>query len=168
MHGVVYTRKWVARLMLDMVGYTADADLLGGVAIEPSCGCGASVEEMAARLADCARREGRFSADDMRACICAFDVDAAAVATTRALVSKVLQRAGMPEQEAGASLPHGFASGTRCSPIGHKQIGSSEIRLTSAPTASTRRSGPSRCAASAASQWARTSMSASTTRASPR
>ena len=36
-HGEVFTRRWVVELILDLTGYTADRDLGGMLAIEPSC-----------------------------------------------------------------------------------------------------------------------------------
>ena len=37
-HGEVFTRRWVVDLILDLVGYTADRDLGGLVAVEPRAG----------------------------------------------------------------------------------------------------------------------------------
>ena len=39
-HGEVFTRRWVVELILDLSGFTADRDLGGMVAVEPSCGSG--------------------------------------------------------------------------------------------------------------------------------
>ena len=38
--GAVYTRRWIADLMLDAVGYTPDKDLASVRVLEPSCGIG--------------------------------------------------------------------------------------------------------------------------------
>jgi hypothetical protein len=58
-HGEVFTRRWVVEMILDLVGYTADRDLVGMNAIEPSCGAGAFLVPMIERLADSAERYGR-------------------------------------------------------------------------------------------------------------
>lgn len=40
-HGVVYTKKWVVDLILDVAGYVPGTGISDKVIIEPSCGCGA-------------------------------------------------------------------------------------------------------------------------------
>ena len=37
-HGVVYTRPWVADLVLDLAGYDLEENLVDVIAVEPSCG----------------------------------------------------------------------------------------------------------------------------------
>ena len=39
-HGVVYTKKWVVDLILDVAGYVPGTGISDKVIIEPSCGCG--------------------------------------------------------------------------------------------------------------------------------
>lgn len=58
-HGEVFTRRWVADLILDLSGYTADRDLAQLIAVEPSCGAGAFLVPMVERLVDSCRRHGR-------------------------------------------------------------------------------------------------------------
>ncbi len=58
-HGVVYTQPWVVALILDLVGYREEYDLSALIAVEPSCGSGAFLVEMARRLARSARSHGR-------------------------------------------------------------------------------------------------------------
>lgn len=99
MPGVVYTKAWVVRLMLDLVGYVETADLASRVAIEPSCGCGAFLSEMVERLIGSAKLRGRFSKDAMRDSLRAYDVDGAAVEKSRALAASLLRGAGMPESD---------------------------------------------------------------------
>jgi adenine-specific DNA-methyltransferase len=48
--GVIYTQAWVAELILDLVGYRADADLATLVAVEPAAGEGAFLIPMVRRL----------------------------------------------------------------------------------------------------------------------
>ena len=57
-HGEVFTRRWIVELILDLSGFTADRDLAGLVALEPSCGSGAFLVPMTERLIDSCRRHG--------------------------------------------------------------------------------------------------------------
>ena len=54
-HGEVFTRRWVVELILDLSGFTADRDLGGMVAVEPSCGSGAFLAPMTERLIESCR-----------------------------------------------------------------------------------------------------------------
>ena len=54
-HGDVPTAPEVVRYMLDMIGYTADKDLSNTIILEPSCGEGEFVVEIARRLLESAR-----------------------------------------------------------------------------------------------------------------
>lgn len=62
-HGEVFTRRWVVELILDLVGYTADRDLVDMRAVEPACGSGAFLVPMIERLRDSARLHGRDLGD---------------------------------------------------------------------------------------------------------
>jgi hypothetical protein len=54
--GVVYTKRWVVELLLDLAGYTADRNLVERVAVEPSAGEGAFLSVMIERLVDSCQR----------------------------------------------------------------------------------------------------------------
>jgi adenine-specific DNA-methyltransferase len=56
--GVVYTKRWVVELLLDLAGYKVDRDLAESVAVEPAAGDGAFLIVMAERLIESCRREG--------------------------------------------------------------------------------------------------------------
>ncbi len=58
-HGEVFTRPWVVDMILDLVGYTVDIDLGSRVIVEPSCGSGAFLGRIAARVASSAKLHGR-------------------------------------------------------------------------------------------------------------
>jgi adenine-specific DNA-methyltransferase len=58
-HGEVFTRRWVAEIILDLVGYTADRDLGALTIVEPSVGSGAFLVPLADRLVESARAHGR-------------------------------------------------------------------------------------------------------------
>ena len=46
-HGVVYTKRWVVEIILDMVGYRSGTGLAQKKIVEPSCGCGAFLAAIA-------------------------------------------------------------------------------------------------------------------------
>ena len=51
-HGVVFTKKWVVDMILDLIGYIPGTGLVDKIIIEPSCGSGAFMTAIAERLAD--------------------------------------------------------------------------------------------------------------------
>jgi adenine-specific DNA-methyltransferase len=61
--GVVYTKRWVVELLLDLAGYTSSANLVDTIAVEPSAGDGAFLGRMIERLADSCERQGRAISD---------------------------------------------------------------------------------------------------------
>lgn len=62
-HGEVFTRRWVVDLILDLVGYTADAGLSQKLIVEPSCGCGAFLVPIVERLMESCRHDDVQLAD---------------------------------------------------------------------------------------------------------
>lgn len=66
-HGEVFTRRWVVDLMLDLIGFTPDADLATRVIVEPSCGCGAFLLPIVERLIKSCQRHDRPLADSVGA-----------------------------------------------------------------------------------------------------
>jgi hypothetical protein len=94
-HGVVYTQDWVVNAVLDIAGYTADADLSETVAVEPSCGTGEFLVVMTQRLLAAASRAGRRF-DELSNALVAWELDAAAASEARSRVEKVLTDAGCP------------------------------------------------------------------------
>lgn len=100
-HGEVFTRRWVVDLILDLSGYTADRDLGGMVAVEPSCGAGAFLVPMAERLIESCRAHGRDVADAGGA-LRAFDLLSANVELARKAVSKALTDTEMRDDAATA------------------------------------------------------------------
>jgi adenine-specific DNA-methyltransferase len=97
--GVVYTRPWVADLILDLAGYRADDDLTQRYAVEPAAGEGAFLVPMARRLAASVAAHGRKLAD-ARECIRAYELDPVAAAHAAALMTRVLREHGAGEREA--------------------------------------------------------------------
>lgn len=98
--GVVFTKDWVVDFVLDVAGYTSSSNLLSGCMVEPSCGDGAFLDRIASRLCERAEREGCLTVGCLRSCVRAFDLDAGAVAASRMVVRRVLERHGLSEDDA--------------------------------------------------------------------
>lgn len=78
-HGDVFTSPEIVRYMLDIVGYTASRNLSKITVLEPSCGEGAFVVEIAKRLKASASRY-RFDFNEaFDQCVFAYDIDDAKV-----------------------------------------------------------------------------------------
>ncbi len=96
---MVYTRPWVAELILDLCGYDPDENLVDAVALEPSCGTGALLEPMVRRLSEsCRRRERPLS--DCAGSIRAYELDVGAAEASRKRVRSVLVDDGWAAEEA--------------------------------------------------------------------
>jgi adenine-specific DNA-methyltransferase len=92
--GVVYTKRWVVELLLDLAGYTANANLVDAVAVEPAAGEGAFLVAMIARLTDSCRRLGRPIAD-CRNSLIAYELDEGSAERARTLAAELLSRQGV-------------------------------------------------------------------------
>jgi len=91
-HGEVFTRRWVAELILDLAGYRRDADLGSMLIVEPSCGTGAFLIPIVERLLS------SVGVGNIAACrdqIVAFDVLAANAERARKEVVTLLVDAGL-------------------------------------------------------------------------
>lgn len=97
--GVVFTKPWVVELILDLAGYTVDADLVDRLAIEPAAGDGAFLLPMARRLLGSARRQQR-PIRDCDASLVAFEIDPQTGERARRAVSKLLIGEGVDPGEA--------------------------------------------------------------------
>ncbi len=93
-HGEVFTRRWVVELILDLVGYDADADLGNATIVEPSCGQGAFMLPIVERLMDSCVRYGH-ALSDMGGAIRGFDLLAHNVEHTRKTVMAKLLESGV-------------------------------------------------------------------------
>jgi adenine-specific DNA-methyltransferase len=93
-HGEVFTRRWVVDLILDLVGYCADRDLVEMKAVEPACGSGAFLVAMIERLMDSARLHGR-NLKEAQGALVATDLVPGNVATSQAMAREALQSGGM-------------------------------------------------------------------------
>lgn len=100
--GVVYTRSWVAELVLDIAGYTKDKPLWRQIIIEPSCGEGSFLNPIVERLSYAAIRDDRFDADNLYSALSSYDLDENSVRKSRMLVVEVLVANGMEPFDAQA------------------------------------------------------------------
>jgi hypothetical protein len=92
--GAIFTRRWVADLVLDLAGYSVEEPLHERVAVEPACGPGAFVAAMAERLvASCARHGVDLA--QARGAIVAVDIDPEAVRVSKDRVINTLVHAGV-------------------------------------------------------------------------
>jgi adenine-specific DNA-methyltransferase len=92
--GVVYTKRWVVELLLDLAGYKTDANLVDAVAVEPAAGDGAFLGPMIERLTESCRRLNRPIAD-CRGALIAYELDEASAARARSLAADVLTKLGL-------------------------------------------------------------------------
>lgn len=92
--GVVYTKRWVVDLLLDLAGYTSSSNLVDAVAIEPSAGDGAFLGGMIERLFDSCQRLGR-QITECRDSIIAFELNELSAERAKALAVNVLTDRGV-------------------------------------------------------------------------
>jgi hypothetical protein len=97
--GVVYTKRWVVDLLLDLAGYTSGANLVDVVAVEPSAGDGAFLGRMIERLAVSCERQGRPIAD-CRGSLVAYELDETSAERARMLATGILVGRGVKDSAA--------------------------------------------------------------------
>jgi adenine-specific DNA-methyltransferase len=100
-YGEVFTRRWVAELILDLCGYVPERDLAQMVAVEPSCGSGAFLLPMIDRLVASARLHDHRLKDAIEA-IDATDLLQFNVRASRKAVRETLTGAGLSDKTAAA------------------------------------------------------------------
>ncbi|HXW35818.1 MAG TPA: Eco57I restriction-modification methylase domain-containing protein, partial [Acidimicrobiales bacterium] len=94
--GVVFTKKWVVDLILDLAGYRADQDLAALYAVEPAAGAGAFFLPMIGRLLDSLDLHKR-PLSDARGAIHAYELDQRSAAHAIDLTAKELGHRGVNE-----------------------------------------------------------------------
>ena len=97
--GVVYTRPWVADLILDLIGYRVEEDLAARYTVEPAAGEGAFLVPMVRRMIASVEAHGRKLSDASES-IRAYELDADAAARAVALLTRELRSHGAGEREA--------------------------------------------------------------------
>ena len=103
--GVVYTKPWVADLILDLAGYQPAEDLAARYAVEPSAGAGAFLVPMIRRLLQSLPAHGR-QLRDCRDSIRAYELDGDSAARAVELTAAELRSYG-----ASAGLAREIAQG---------------------------------------------------------
>lgn len=100
-NGVVYTKRWVVDMILDLSGYIPGSGIVDKTIVEPSCGCGAFMTVIAERLSSevlsCGREWGEIAGS-----VRGFEIDPEAIAVTKSSVAAVLEQNGCPEDTATA------------------------------------------------------------------
>src|SRR5580698_10318512 len=87
--GVVYTKRWVVELLLDLAGYCSENNLANSLAIEPAAGDGAFLGPIVERLVESCRRFGK-SLSECRDSLIAYELDEASADRARTLVVDTL------------------------------------------------------------------------------
>jgi hypothetical protein len=92
--GVVYTKRWVVELLLDLADYRSENNLVDALAVEPAAGDGAFLGPMIERLLESSQRLGRPLAD-CEGSLIAYELDDDSAARARALAVGVLTDHGV-------------------------------------------------------------------------
>jgi adenine-specific DNA-methyltransferase len=92
--GVVYTKRWVVELLLDLAGYRPENNLVDATAVEPAAGEGAFLGPMIERLLDSCRQFGRHLSE-CRDSLIAFELDDESAGRARTLAADILLRNGV-------------------------------------------------------------------------
>lgn len=87
--GVVYTKRWVVELLLDLSGYSPDKNLVDNLAIEPAAGDGAFLGPMIERLVESCRNLGRPLSECQNSLL-AYELDEKSAARARTVVQDLL------------------------------------------------------------------------------
>lgn len=98
-NGVVYTKPWVVRLLLDLAGYTEKVDLVHCLAIEPAAGDGAFLLPMVQRLITSCRLHNLPLSNVARSLL-AYELDETSATMTRSAVTNTLMALGIPHEQA--------------------------------------------------------------------
>ena len=92
--GVVYTKRWVVDLLLDLAGYRSENNLVDAVAVEPSAGDGAFLVPMVERLVQSCQRLKR-SLSECQDSLIAYELDDESADRARVLVIGILTGRGI-------------------------------------------------------------------------
>ena len=92
--GVVFTKRWVVELLLDLSGYCSDKNLVDALTVEPAAGDGAFLGLMVERLVESCRSLGR-SLSECQHSLTAYELDEESAARARTFVQNVLMNRGV-------------------------------------------------------------------------
>jgi hypothetical protein len=87
--GVVYTKRWVVDLLLDLVDYCPEKDLGAALAIEPAAGDGAFIGPMVERLVKSCRNHARPLSECLNSII-AYELNEESAARSRMITCETL------------------------------------------------------------------------------
>ncbi|MCE9537107.1 MAG: Eco57I restriction-modification methylase domain-containing protein, partial [Nitrospirae bacterium] len=94
--GVVFTKRWVVELLLDLSGYCSDKNLVDGLAIEPAAGDGAFLGPMIERLVESCENLGRPLSECQDSLI-AYELNEESAVRARAVAQSVLMTRGVKQ-----------------------------------------------------------------------
>lgn len=97
-NGEIFTRHWIVNLVLDLVEYKSGIDLAEKTIVEPSCGTGAFLAEIARRLSTSLKLHGK-SLEDADGSIKAWDLLVDNAEASKKLVVEVLRGEGWGKAE---------------------------------------------------------------------
>jgi hypothetical protein len=92
--GVVYTKRWVVELLLNLSGYCSDKNLVDALAVEPAAGDGAFLGPMIERLVESCRNFGR-ALSECQSSLIAYELDEESSARARVFVQNILMNRGV-------------------------------------------------------------------------
>ena len=92
--GIVFTKRWVVELLLDLSGYCADKNLVDTLAVEPAAGDGAFLGPMIERLVESCRNLDR-SLSECQNSLIAYELDEESAARARAFAQNILINRGV-------------------------------------------------------------------------
>lgn len=128
--GVVYTKRWVVELLLDLSGYSPDKNLVDSLAVEPAAGDGTFLGPMIERLVESCRKLGR-SLSECQNALLAYVLDETSAARSRTIVQDLLVVHGAKSALAKNWLTRGLYREITCSmPTRDKPISLSAILRT--------------------------------------
>src|SRR5450755_57945 len=94
--GVIYTKRWVVDLILDLAGYRTEANLVDRLAVEPAAGDGAFLGPMIERLVNSCRQLGR-PITDCKHSLLAYEINRESARRARAACLQVLRCLGIDD-----------------------------------------------------------------------
>ena len=96
--GIVFTKRWVVEMILDLAGYVETLDLASMIAVEPSCGHGSFLGPMVERLSTSCKNHGRSILDAKNALL-AFDTEHDHTDVAKRLIRSTLIKDGWPARD---------------------------------------------------------------------
>ena len=96
-NGEVFTKPWIVEGMLDLIGYTIDKPIYNKIILEPSCGDGSFLVEIAERLLFKARLD-KIPCEKLTQSILAFDINSQSLTTCKNRLINILKKYGYPKE----------------------------------------------------------------------